>query len=138
MKKDILAVVDIATRFTKQFFLLFRKGVSLIWLYQNFMALAVIFLQTLQMNKQKRQTLVLVSVFLLQLAIAVLSESITHRMTNPSNGDGISQAPSLSTATICIGFLRFWYQFEARLKPFSSYTKIIKIRCILMMKKTPN
>ena len=33
MKKDILAVVDTATRFTKQFFLLFRKGISLIWLY---------------------------------------------------------------------------------------------------------
>ena len=33
MKKDILAVVDTATRSTKQFFLLFRKGVSLIWLY---------------------------------------------------------------------------------------------------------
>jgi hypothetical protein len=33
MKKDILAVVDTATRFTKQFFLLFRKGVSLNWLY---------------------------------------------------------------------------------------------------------
>ena len=30
MKKDILAVVDTATRFTKQFFLLFRKGISLI------------------------------------------------------------------------------------------------------------
>jgi hypothetical protein len=33
MKKDILAVVDIATKLTKQLFLLFRKGVSLIWLY---------------------------------------------------------------------------------------------------------
>ena len=33
MKKDILAVVDTATKFTKQFFLLFRKGISLIWLY---------------------------------------------------------------------------------------------------------
>jgi len=31
MKKDILVVVDIATRSTKQFFLLFRKGINLIW-----------------------------------------------------------------------------------------------------------
>ena len=33
MKKDILVVVDTAIRSTKQFFLLFRKGVNLIWLY---------------------------------------------------------------------------------------------------------
>ena len=33
MKKDILVVVDTVTKSTKQFFLLFRKVVSLIWLY---------------------------------------------------------------------------------------------------------
>jgi len=32
MKKDILVVVDTVTKSAKQFFLLFRKAVNLIWL----------------------------------------------------------------------------------------------------------